>query len=464
MTSLPGYLAPHAEQLANLHRSVSLRRFLAATGQDEPLADGGHGDDADDYARYPQLTDGRLLGAALQAGDRYHANYLALQYFRVALREPTARLRQVQASTTAELDGRPRTHSELLAAARSCRTNDERARVREALAAVAGRLRDERLRWLDAYASARGRLGFASHRALVRSLDPDVDTWAEHAATWLADTRSEFLQQWRHWRDRDGIAEPRLRDVLAAGSADLPDGVDGRTVVADTLDTWGFAAQRASIAADLQSRPGKVPFAFCTPVDPPTDIRISATRPRTLGDLATLLHEYGHGLHFATLSSVADLWGLAPAPMEAIGLTVELVATRPDWQARHLCRDPDPTALDRLVFRRSAIRRLVAASLVFELAVHDGSLDPDHAYATIFGTEFDVVTDPADTYTRLQAYLEGQPCYPLVYTRAYTAAEDMWDHLIVAGGLRWYLEPEAAAALRALFAIVSGGGIPQVRR
>jgi hypothetical protein len=444
MTVLPAYLAPYATRLADLHRRVSSSRFLAATGQ---------GGGPSGHEEYPELTDGRLLSAALAAGDRHHANYLALQYFRVALHEPTARLRHVQAHVTAEWDGDAVSHSTLLAMARTCRTNDERARVREALAAVAGRLRDERLRWLDAYAKARGDLGFGSHGELVRALDPDADAWIQRTVAWLADTRADYLRQWHYWRDLDGIAEPRVRDVLAAGSASLPERVDAVTTVTGTFDMWGFAAERAAIAVDLEPRPGKVSFAFCTPVDPPTDIRVSTGPVRALGDLATLLHEYGHGVHFATLSGVAELVGLPAAAMEAVGLTVEQVAARADWYGGD---GPGPRALERLRFRRTATRRLVAASFVFELAVHDGTADPDRRYAEIFGAELDVVTDPVDTYTRLQTYLEGQPCYPLVYTKAYSEAEESWDHLVNACGPSWFLRPEAGPALRSWFARLSG--------
>jgi hypothetical protein len=432
------------DRLAALHRAVAADRFAVAAG---------HKTHADEslYHGYGPLTDGRALREAVAAGDRALASQLCVWYFRVALRQATDQLRTAQATVTARVNGADLTHSQLLAALRACRDPDERQQLAAGVATVTSRLREERLRWLDAHAQARTALGFATHGALVRCLHPHTDRWRAHAATWLADTRADFLYSWRGWQDRDGTGEPRVRDLLAVAAVPIPGtaAASGEAVL-DCLRDWGFAAELAGITADLAVRPGKLPMAFCTPVDPPQDIRICATPPATVADLVPLVHEYGHALHFAQLDGVEDLWHLDTAAMEAVGLAIEQVVRQPAWQQRYLAGRLDEEVIARLEFRRAAVRRLVAASLLVEMAFHDGGTDLEGEYERIFTRELGVAVDRLDAWTRLQTYLESQPCYPLVYTEAYATADRMWQWLRREHG-EWYLGPQARPALLGLY-------------
>ncbi len=453
MTTVPGYLAGHVEDLAALQARVAHARWLAATGQsDDPpaLPESGLG----------RLTDGGLVLLALEHGDLHYAGELVLWYFRVRLTEATARLRLLQRTVTAEAGGRTLTHGELVALSRTVTDERRRAEVRAALADVGERLREGRRRWLDAYAEARAELGFPTHAALVRALHPEVDRFVAHARNWLDATRAEFLRRWDGWRTRDAISAPSMGDArLVAARAVLPEGAGGALDgVRSTVREWGFGGCLERVVVDDVARPGKSGTAFCSPVAPPADVRVSVTPGTTLGHHATLLHEFGHALHFtAGTRHPADLWRTHPALTEAFGFTLERVVRRPDWQRRHLGVTVDAEAVERLAFAREHVRRLVATSLCYEMAVHDGHPDPAAEYVRSYEREFGVAVDGGAAWDRLQTYLEGKPCYPLLYHQAFMLSETLWDQLTGRAGERWYAGPDAGPAMRELFESFAAG-------
>lgn len=444
---LPGYLAPHAADLAALQRTVAHERWLAATGRDPGPAQ--------DAARHPaRLVDGSLVRTALDHGDLSLAHELVLWYFRTALAEPTRVLRAAQRTRTADVDGRALSHAELLAARRAAGSTAERERLSRAVAEVNERLDQERLRWLDQHAAAVHRLGFPSHGHLVRALHPDADGWVADAEDYLRRTRDDFLTRWRRWQERDGLAAPRLLDTRTvaerAGTLDDP-----LAAVAATVQEWGLSAALARITVDSAARAGKLTFSFCSPVDPPHDVRMSVSPGRALRDLPPLLHEFGHALHFtAGLAHPWDLWRIPTPLTEAVGFAVEHVVHQPPWQERRLGGPLSAEAADRLRFGREAVRRMIATSLCYEMAVHDGHRDPRGRYEELFGREFGITVSGTEAFNRLQSYLEGQPCYPLVYHQAYQLREPLWQHLVRQGGPHWWAGESAGDALLDLFAAV----------
>jgi hypothetical protein len=447
---VPGYLADRVPDLVSLQARVAHDRWLLSTGQKDHL------DDATDH-RCGWLTDGTLIADALNHGDLSYAHELILWYFRVSLAGATVRLRAVQRGTTAEVDGAALTHGQLVARSRTVGTEEGRAQVAAALATVNVRLRAARREWLDAYADARVRLGFATHGELVRALHPEVDATVHDARRWLAETRAGYLARARQWRHRDKVDTPSLGDArLVAARAIIPDAA--ATPLESTRTTvraWGFGRHLDHILVDDVSRPGKVGFAFCSPVAPPTDVRVSVVAGRALQHHATAVHEFGHALHFTVgVTHPAQLWRTSPAMSEAFGFTLEGVVAEPEWQRDHLGVVLDPEAVERVRFARDHVRRLVAASLCFEIAVHDGCADPAAEYVRIHGEEFEVPVDGAAAWDRLQTYLEGQPCYPLVYYQAFALREPMWQHLVRHAGERWYADSSAGPALHSLFALL----------
>jgi hypothetical protein len=448
---LPGYLTTRLPDLAALQARVAHDRWLVSTGQKDELGIGQeHG--------CGWLTDGALIERALEDGDLACAQELVLWYFRITLAEATTRLRLAQRTITAQVDGEQLTHSQLAARARSASTAQLRSQAAAALADVNGRLRQARHDWLHAHAKARERLGFVSHGALVRALHPDADQIVEHARRWLADTREGFLDRGRRWREQDGLHPAALGDArLIAASAELPAGAAPPLAAARTsLCAWGFGRSLENILVDDVARPGKVGFAFCSPVRPPGDVRVSVAAGLTMQHYLTTLHEFGHALHFtAGVTHPADLWRTHAAMSEAFGFTLESVVTQPDWQHQHLGTEASPEAIERTLFAREHVRRVVATSLCYEMAVHDGRADPPAEYDRAYAREFGVAVDRGAAWDRLQTYLEGQPCYPLVYYQAFAIRDPLWQDLVHSGGERWYAVTSAGSALRSLLARLS---------
>lgn len=452
LEAAPAWFRPWAEPLARLQRTVADRRWWQSTGQDDPREGTEHTELSE---RAAFLRDGCLVRTALDHGDPTLAGELVAWYFRSTLVEATDALRRSQRTTTATLGGRDLTHSQLVAAGRQARDPAERAAAAAALREVELRGREARQRWLDAYDEARRRLGFDDHGAFVRALHPEVDRWVEHAESWLEHTRSEFLDRWRYWQARDAIGEPRPADTatVAARTA-LPAGApDGPEAIRETLRRWGFADALDGIDVDLDDRPGKAGFAFCSPVDPPRDVRISVRRGRTLSDHAKMLHEFGHGLHFTVaVEHPFQIWCSHPARREAVGFALERVVEQRSWQMAVLGAPVGDEDVERTRFTREATRRTVAVGLLHEMARHDGATDPDRLFVELYERELGVVVDPVSSLNRLQTYLEAQPCYPLAYHQAFAAREAFWD-VLQGHGPDWFLDGRGEGAVRDLITL-----------
>jgi hypothetical protein len=432
---VPSYLASHVERLEAYQRESALDGFLLGTGQ--KLAA-----DRSIHERFRDLNDGRLLAAALERDDRVHARALLGPYLAAALLDASDRLRARQREITAELDGARLTHGQLLAAWRRAPDPAARARAAAATEEVLRSLTGEQQRWLEAYGRARRVLGFETHADLVRALHPDADAWAEHARRWLETTRADFVRRWGGWRQRDGLERARLFDSrLVANFVRLPRGAKAAAdAIRATAAAWGFGAEAERVPIDTEIRPGKAPTAFCSRIDPPRDVRVSFQESGVVTDHVTLLHEFGHALHFSVGPDRSfDLFGDYPAITEAFGVVFERAAATSEWFARFVGATLDGDSLARVAFDDEAVWRLIAASVLYELAVHEERVEPAREYVTVFSREFDVEVSPLDAYTRLQSYLASRPFYPLLYHQAFAMTDRMWADLVEAGGERWFL-------------------------
>ncbi len=453
----PAYLAGLVPRIESYQRESSLDGFLLGTGQQRAA-------DRSIHERHRDLNDGKLLLRALEGEDRASARALVGPHFQAALLDASDRLRAAQRDTTALVDGATLTHGQILAAWRAAKDPATRERAARATEEVLRSLTGEQQRWLEAYAAARRRLGFDTHAAFVRALHPDVDAWAEHARAMLERTRADFTLRWRAWRERDGLEHARLFDSrLVANFISLPKGA--RPAIAsirDTATTWGFGDAARRIPIDAEIRPGKSPTAFCSRVDPPHDVRVSFQESGVVTDHVTLLHEFGHALHFATGPDRAfDLFGDYPAITEAFGMVFERAAATTEWFERFVGVTLDDDAVARIAFDSEAVCRLIAASVLYEKSVHEERVEPTREYVAVFAREFDVEVSPLDTYTRLQSYLSNRPFYPLLYHQAFAMRDGMWDDVAAAGGERWFLGDGARERLVARFRLSCEVDLPE---
>lgn len=456
-TRAPEYLAPFVERIEAYQREAGLDGFLLGTGQ-KLVADRGI------HERYRDVNDGKLLLRALDREDRVYARALAGPYFGALLLDASDRLRAAQRDTTADLDGKRLTHGQLQATWRAARDPASRARAADATEQVLARLGDEQRRWLEAYAKARRALGFDTHAAFVRALHPETDAWTRHADAWLERTRADFIGRWRGWRERDGLERARLMDSrLVANFIPLP--TVARPAVESvraTAAAWGFGSEAGRIPIDAEIRPGKSPTAFCSRIAAPRDVRVSFQESGVVTDHVTLLHEFGHALHFTVgPTRPFDLFGDYPAITEAFGMVFERAAASQEWFERFVGVPLADESVRRIAFDDEAIWRLIAASVLYELAVHEERVEPAREYVRVFSREFDVEVSPLDAYTRLQSYLSGRPFYPLLYHQAFSMTDGMWADLVSAGGPLWFTGDAARERLVARFRLTCEVDLPE---
>ncbi len=91
-----------------------------------------------------------------------------------------------------------------------------------------------------------------------------------------------------------------------------------------TMKVMGLDASR--IAVDDADRPGKNASAFCSGIKIPTDVRISYRKANPLEDFSSVFHEFGHGIHFASIdpqASFADRYGVASGVAEIFSIFFE---------------------------------------------------------------------------------------------------------------------------------------------
>jgi hypothetical protein len=91
-----------------------------------------------------------------------------------------------------------------------------------------------------------------------------------------------------------------------------------------TMRSMGLDA--SSIRVDDVDRPGKNASAFCSGIKIPTDVRISYRKSNPLEDFSSVFHEFGHGIHFASIdphASFADRYGVASGVAEIFSIFFE---------------------------------------------------------------------------------------------------------------------------------------------
>lgn len=131
------------------------------------------------------------------------------------------------------------------------------------------------------------------------------------------------------------------------------------------------------ITVDDEARPGKTPRAFCMPVEVPQRVILVVMPQGGQDDWRAFLHELGHALHFAHVSSElpfeARYLGDNSVTEGFAFLLEHLMHARP-WLTRHLGLGTG--ALDDYLrfahFERLYILRRYGAKLAYELELHVG--------------------------------------------------------------------------------------------
>jgi hypothetical protein len=432
---IPPYLASYVDRIEAYQREWLLDTYFLLTGERATSDRGIH-------ERYRELNDGRLFNSALEHGDRSYARALANAYFAAApaLAEAGDRLRAARPSLVADIDGKALGFQQLRMRAASETDAPKRTALEQAALTLIERRSALEKAWVEAHAEISRSLGFARHLDLIEAIEGDVRPWLRHAELWLQGTRADFLARWRVWRERDrleiGPFTPYLgRDpTLGTGAADMP------TSVRATAAAWGFGDVAERIPIDVAPRPGKSPLSFCARIAPPRDVRVTtqgSTNPLFYG---ILLHEFGHALHFSLgPDRPFDVYGDHQAVTEAFGMTFMFVALQPAWYEKFVGVSIGAEDLERLQFLQDLNRRIDATQLLYEHAVHAGTVEPAEEFRRLYRREFEADVTPHLAYFRMQLFLEARPFYPLYLHQANAMRSTLWSELCSVGGERWYL-------------------------
>jgi hypothetical protein len=378
-----------------------------------------------------------------------------------ATKELEEELAEREASLTIELGG------EELGFRRSsvAQANEAQAIRRQAIhaarmAATEGSLNPLHRELVDARQAVSRELGFVSYRELCE-VTKRLDLPALHAQT----------EAFRAATDES------LHRVLAGPVARTP-GLDGELRRADiprfsrspqldatfppsgliesftrTLAALGIDPDtRPGVVFDIDARPNKSPRAFCCPVRPPDEVYLVISPAGGWDDYGALFHEGGHTEHYAHVerSLAFEYRHLGDnAITECFAFLMQHLLESPVWLERvHGCTDPEPIVTHARAQKLLLLRRYTA-KLSYELELHAGTATwAQYAarYAELLGGAHGMRWDP-------ESYLaDVDPgYYCAAYLRAWTLEANLRRHLIEHHGPAWFLEPEAAAELRALW-------------
>jgi hypothetical protein len=172
----------------------------------------------------------------------------------------------------------------------------------------------------EAAAETARQLGFDGYVALRDSVSgfshPELAAECEGVLERTADAYQDVLAYVMRKVDPELRARPqgsaRRHDILRAATAPWLSEHFRREDLLESVircvEAMGFhPSANGRIQLDTDDRPGKSPRAFVADVRVPDDVRLVVRRGQGLEDYYSLLHEYGHALHFAHISRTAPV-------------------------------------------------------------------------------------------------------------------------------------------------------------
>ena len=215
--------------------------------------------------------------------------------------------------------------------------------------------------------------------------------------------------------------------------------------IVKTMKRMGLDA--SNLAVDDADRKGKTASAFCSAIKVPTDVRISYRKANPLEDFASVFHEFGHGIHFSSISSeasFADRYGVANGVAEIFSIFFEGLIHEKAFLTTELGM-PGGVAediIERFRFNSLFFAAFYAANSAFKLAYwHDGvQFDRlDRLYSDL--TERFMGIRYPGAYWKLHHVLPEYFLYSPSYLVAAVRALELRDALVARFGERYWREP-----------------------
>jgi len=217
----------------------------------------------------------------------------------------------------------------------------------------------------------------------------------------------------------------------------------------------GFDLRRmANLRIFAEERANKMPRAMCCPLKVPGDVRLSVRPVGGIGDYKTLLHEMGHGLHYANTATgqfeFQHLGGGAVTETYAF-LFEHLVENRCWLKAYGRLPECEIAPLLRFwAFSRLYPMRRYAAKILYEVHLHSGRKNPRAAYRRLLSRAYGFPLSDEDAASYLN---DVDPTfYAADYFRAWLLEAMLANRLEGHFGPRWFERKAAGCFLARLWA------------
>ena len=224
----------------------------------------------------------------------------------------------------------------------------------------------------------------------------------------------------------------------------------------------GFDLRRrmGNLRIFANDRPNKAPRAMCCPLKVPGDVRISVRPVGGVKDYDTLLHELGHGLHFAmTRTDRFEFQHLGGgAVTETYAFLFEHLVENRHWLAAPPYGPPHGGLPGRAItpflrfraFAKLYAMRRYAAKILYEVHFHSGRKRPREAYRRLLSRAYGFSLTREDAMTYLSDI--DPTFYAADYFRAWLLEAIMAERLEQRFGPRWFERKAAGKFLACLWA------------
>jgi hypothetical protein len=227
------------------------------------------------------------------------------------------------------------------------------------------------------------------------------------------------------------------------------------STVRRTTRVLGFDLRRMNnLRIFAEERPNKAPRAVCCPMKVPYDVRLSVRPVGGVQDYETLLHEMGHGLHFASTRTdrfeFQHLGGNAVT--ETYAFLFQYLVENRHWLATHTRMSEHEIASflrSRALAKLLATRRY-AAKVLYEIHFHSGRKRPRDTYRRLLSRAYGFPFRQVDASVYLN---DVDPTfYAADYLRAWLLEATLSNKLEGRFGLRWFERASAGKYLARLWA------------
>lgn len=184
--------------------------------------------------------------------------------------------------------------------------------------------------------------------------------------------KKPFKKQFKYYSKKLLNKKPEYYDdmyyVRNAIYHDMTDGfkdIDPIKHIKQTMKELGLKPDK--IKVDKQDRPKKYASPFCYPIQVPQDVRVSFKPENLLNDANSIYHEFGHAIHFSSISNKLPYWkkylisnGLA----ETFSIFFECLLAEYDYLTKELRLQEE--------YAKELLRRIHFIDL-FEIAFYTGN-------------------------------------------------------------------------------------------